>query len=205
MLPVGKNYFISADSNYANYFIYDARNKTYFNVSNRELDELYKVFYDNEFGNILTFEEMVYDRGGNSVSISWKGERINVSNSGISFIEKKWQKEYSAIVSALKDLISSKIEDIKVNFTLRIDTSIINLKKTTNITIDDDFTYYSARDGVKDNVGLRLLPGEHNFRVYLLNKGGKPGTFAGNHFVLEVEEDMNDVTLYIDGKEILLK
>ena len=129
MLPVGKNYFISADSSFANYYIYEARNKTCFSVSTEELDKLYKIFYKNDFGKIKTFEEMVYDRGGNTVSISWKGERISKSNSGILFIEKEWQEEYGVIASAIRKFVDSKINELKINFILKLDTSILNLDK----------------------------------------------------------------------------
>ncbi|MBL7128386.1 MAG: hypothetical protein ISS16_05300 [Ignavibacteria bacterium] len=205
MLPVGKNYLISADSSFANYYIYDARNKTYFNVSLEELDKLYKVFYKNDFGKIKTFEEMVYDRGGNTVSISWKGERISKSNSGISFIEKEWKEEYSAIVSAIRELVDSKINKLKINFTLKIDTSIVNLDKITKITIDDDFTYYSARDGVKDSINLNLLPGEHNVQAYLMTSGEselQSKVFASKHFVLDITQETNVINLYVEEKEI---
>lgn len=205
MLPVGKNYHISADSSFANYYIYDARNKTYFNVSPVELDKLYKVFYKNDFGKIKTFEEMVYDRGGNTVTISWKEERISKSNSGISFIEKEWQEEYGVIVLAIRELVDSKIEELKISFTLKIDTSIINLEKITNITIDNDFTYYSARDGIKDSINLNLLPGEHNVQVYLMTSEEtelQNKVFASKHFVLDINEETNVINLYVEEKEI---
>ncbi len=205
MLPVGKNYFVSADSSFANYYIYDAKNKVYFHVSPEELDKLYKVFYENDFGKIKTFEEMVYDRGGNTVSISWKDERLSKSNSGISFIEKEWQEEYGVVVSAIRKLVTLKTNELKINFTLKIDTSIINLDKITNITIDDDFTYYSARDGIKDEQNLNLLPGEHNIQAYIMNKDEtnyKNKVFASKHFVLDINEDTNVLNLYVEGKKI---
>lgn len=208
MLPVGKNYFISADSSFANYYIYDARNKTYFNASPEELDELYSIFYKNDFGKIKTFEEMVYDRGGNNVTISWKDEKIYKSNSGISFIEKEWQEEYRVIVSAIGKLVNSKLEKLKINFTLKIDTSIINLEMITNITIDDDFTYYSARDGIKDSLNLNLLPGEHNVQAYIMNKEEsdfKSKVFASKHFALDINGETNVINLYVEGKEIKWK
>ena len=208
MLPVGKNYFISADSSFANYYIYEARNKTCFSVSTEELDKLYKIFYKNDFGKIKTFEEMVYDRGGNTVSISWKGERISKSNSGILFIEKEWQEEYGVIASAIRKFVDSKINELKINFILKLDTSILNLDKITNITIDADFTYYSARDGVKDSITLNLLPGEHNVRAYLMNKEEtefKNKVFASKHFVLDIKEETKVINLYVEGKEIKWK
>ena len=205
MLPVGKNYFISADSSFANYYMYDARNKIYFNVSTEELDELYNIFYKNDFDKIKTFEEMVYDRGGNKVSISWKGEKIYKSNTGISFIEKEWQEEYRVILSAIGKLVAPKINELKINFTLKIDTSIINLDKVTKIIIDDDITYYSSKDGIKDSISLNLIPGEHNVRVSVTNKEEtdyKNKVFASKHFVLDIKEETNVINLYFEGKEI---
>ena len=203
--PLERDYVISADSSFANYYIYDAKNKIYFNVSPEELDKLYKMFYKNNFDKIKTFEEKVYDRGGNTVSLSWKDERISKSNSGISFIEKEWQEEYGVIVSAIRELVDSKIEELKINFTLKIDTSIVNLDLITNITIDTDFTYYSARDGVKDSINLNLLPGEHNVQAYLMTSGEselQSKVFASKHFVLDITEETNVINLYVEGKEI---
>ena len=180
--------------------MYDARNKKYFNVSPEELDKLYKIFYENDFGKIKTFEKKVYDRGGNTVSISWKGERISKSNSGISFIEKEWQEEYGDVVSAIRKLVDSKTNELKINFTLKLDTSIINPDKITNITIDADFTYYSARDGIKETISLNLLPGEHNVQAYLMTSEEtelQSKVFASKHFVIDINEETNVINLYV--------
>ncbi|MFC2092314.1 hypothetical protein ACFLSV_00300 [Bacteroidota bacterium] len=205
MLSVGKNYIISADSSFTNYYMYDARNKIHFNASPEEVDELYNIFYKNDFDKIKTFEEMVYDRGGNKVSISWKGEKIYKSNTGISFIEKEWQEEYRVILSAIGKLVALKINKLKINFTLKIDTSIINLDKITKIIIDDDITYYSSKDGIKDSINLNLIPGEHNVRVSVTNK---EETDYQNKVLqvsipfLDINEETNVINFYVEGKEI---
>ena len=101
--------------------------------------------------------------------------------------------------------MAPKIDELKINFTLKIDTSIINLDKITNITIDADFTYYSARDGIKDSINLNLLRGEHNVQAYLMTSEEtelQSKVFASKHFVIDINEETNVINLYVEGKEI---
>ena len=41
---------------------------------------------------LKTYEEKVYDRGGESISLGWgKGKYANANNSGMTFIKDSWQ------------------------------------------------------------------------------------------------------------------
>lgn len=84
-----------------------------FRLSEKEMDELYKVIRDNSFEDIETETKNIADRGGISVKLKWGSEKILVSNSGTNFVKKEWMKEWDNIINALnevknKNVISSR-------------------------------------------------------------------------------------------------
>ena len=89
MMYYMEDIFISKDSCY--YKINDGGSVTRvnFKLSDAEIDKLYVLFRDNSFDEIDSYEEKVYDRGGESISLSWKpGKQTSVSNSGMNFIKE---------------------------------------------------------------------------------------------------------------------
>ena len=87
--------YISEDSSYFTINDGGAISRINFILDDKELDRIYKVFTDNEFDRIQTYEEKVYDRGGNSVYLRWGNGKFNsVSSSGMNFIDKDWIDEF---------------------------------------------------------------------------------------------------------------
>ena len=105
MMYYSENIFISKDSCY--YKINDGGSVTRvnFKLTSAELDKLYSIFKDNDFDEIDSYEEKVYDRGGESISLSWKpGKRTSVSNSGMNFIKESWHKEWNTCTEAIEKI-----------------------------------------------------------------------------------------------------
>lgn len=117
--------YISEDSSY--YTVNDggAISRINFKFNNSELDMLYKIFKDNNFDMIDTYEEKVYDRGGNSIHLRWgKGKYISVSNSGMSFIDKRWLSEWNDIVHFLEKIIAEQVDLQKKEYELMLDKTL---------------------------------------------------------------------------------
>ena len=128
MLYYSEDLYISSDSCY--YFVNDggAISKFYFKISSDDFDKLYKVFTDNRFDEIKTHEEMIYDRGGEFLRLSWgKGKYCEISNSGMSVIKDSWQKEWSACVNAVNEVVKTETEKQKKNYEIRIDKAFMGM------------------------------------------------------------------------------
>ena len=50
--------------------------KVYFKMTSDVMDKLYLVFKNNDFDEIESYEEKVYDRGGESISLNWDGHDL---------------------------------------------------------------------------------------------------------------------------------
>jgi len=79
---------------------------TRFRLSSAELDELYATLVNNRFDRIRSRHQQVYDRGGESIRVSWnKGAAyLNVSNAQGSFIEEGFAKQWNAVTAYVKGL-----------------------------------------------------------------------------------------------------
>ena len=160
--------YISQDS--CTYEINDggAISKIRFTMTGDELDKLYKIFIDNKFHKIKTREEMIYDRGGESISLSWgNGKYANISNSGMSLIEDSWQTEWAACLNALTDLAKQEIDKQKKEYGVKFDKSFTG--KKINLSTEN-MTYMSGDapvEGILDykSVPLKLLPGSHYLQL----------------------------------------
>jgi hypothetical protein len=162
----GETLYISADS--CTYEINDegAKSKIYFNLSSDELDKLYKVFKDNDFHKIKTYDQEVYDRGGVSISLSWgNGKSANVSDGGMTFIKENWKNEWSACISALKDIISTQLGKQKKDYEIRIDKTFFG--KTMNIYVKSEVVIPKSTVMAESEMEkyvtktIKLIPGEH--------------------------------------------
>jgi hypothetical protein len=170
MLYYSENMYISQDS--CVYTVNDEGtiSKTHFNMTGSELDAIYKIFKDNNFDKIKTREEMVYDRGGEGISLSWgQGKYVNIDDGGMTFIEKNWEKEWSACLSALKSSASEKMDKQKLNYEIRIDKSLFG--KIMSIYIKQEKiipeSTVMAESELENYITktARLLPGMYRMEV----------------------------------------
>lgn len=102
MMPRGESVQISANESSYDVFRNDVRVVAQFTSTAAELDELYRIVRENNPDGIRTHQEKVYDRGGTSLQITVDGRVLNISNSGISFVEKGSATQFNAIVAAVK-------------------------------------------------------------------------------------------------------
>lgn len=170
MLYYSENIFISKDSCY--YKINDggAVSQVNFKLTNAEIDKLYMVFKENDFDEIDTYEEKVYDRGGESISLSWKpGKHTQVSNSGISFIKESWHKEWNTCVNTIEKIAKGEMEKQLKNYEIIFDKSLYGKELYMQINRDVVFKKGKLISEISSDDNfvkiVMLSPGYHNASV----------------------------------------
>lgn len=127
MMYYYENLFISSDSCYYEVNDGGAISKTYFKMTGEQLDKFYKVFIENDFDRITIYEEKVYDRGGENISLNWdKRKSCSISNSGMSFIDKSWHSEWNKCEEAFLKIINDETPKYKKDYEIRLDKSLFD-------------------------------------------------------------------------------
>jgi hypothetical protein len=204
----GAEYFISKDSSYADIWEDDAETKIYFKVSTADLNKLYNIITNNEFEDVETFREEVYDRGGTTISVRANGEEYEKVDAGMTFIVESWRDEFANVENEIRRIVGDKLETMKREVTITIDENIMEADKIVNFNIGD-FTYMSARDGWQKIVTVKLYPGQHYMYFTMLNKEltTEPGTkiFAQGDGIINIDKDTKSLYIYREGENILWK
>lgn len=170
MMYYSEEIFISKDSCY--YSINDGGTvtKAYFKMTSGELDKLYSVFKENNFDEIDSYEEKVYDRGGESISLNWdRSKYASVSNSGMSFIKDSWRSEWAACSNAIEIIGKEQMEKQKKDYTIKFDKSLFGNEIYMQINRDVVIPKSTLMaEQVNDLViirNIKLSPGKHNASI----------------------------------------
>ncbi|MEO8513484.1 MAG: hypothetical protein ABI543_07995 [Ignavibacteria bacterium] len=172
MMYYGEEIFLSQDSSF--YKINDggSESKVYFKMTSAELDKLYMVFKDNNFDEIETYEEKVYDRGGESISLGWgKGKYANANNSGMTFIKDSWHKEWNSCSNAIEKIGKEQMEKQKKDYTIKLDKSLFGNEIYMQVNRDVVIPKSTLMaEQVYDSLITRIVklsPGKHNASISL--------------------------------------
>lgn len=170
MMYYSENIFISKDSCFYKIGDGGAVTRANFRLTPGELDKLYSIFKENNFDEIESYEEKVYDRGGESISLSWKtGKHVNVSNSGMNFIKDSWKQEWSACSNAMEKIAAEHMEAQKKPYEIKFDGSLFGKEIYMQINRDvvvPKSTLMAEHDFDKDITrSIKLSPGSHNSSV----------------------------------------
>ena len=170
MMYYSESMYLSSDS--CTYEVNDGgvKSKIYFNLSAADLDGLYKIFKDNKFDRIKTYEQEVFDRGGESIYLSWAdGKYASVFNGGMTFINDNWQTEWSNCLGSLMNVLHAQLDKQKKDYEVRIDRSFFG--KTMNIYIRNETiipeSTIMAESELEHYVTktIKLMPGAHRVSV----------------------------------------
>jgi hypothetical protein len=204
----GKEYFLSIDSSYAIMHESDATTKVYFKSSMDDLKRLYNIILQYDFHAVETYEEMVYDRGGTTISVTADGEYYQKVDGGMTFIVESWRDEFEKVESEIRSIVAKHLDKMLREVTVKFDDSFMDEDKIVNFNIGD-YVYMSARDGWQSSVTVTLIPGEHYGYFTMMNKEltTEPGAkiFAQGQGVIRVAEDTDTIYVYREGKEIMWK
>lgn len=78
--------------------------RTEFKVSEAELKQLYNEIRINKFYKIKQYEELIYDGGRTSITLSIDGLEVEKSHGELLQVEHKWLQNYSTISAAIQNL-----------------------------------------------------------------------------------------------------
>lgn len=87
--------------------------RTEFKVSEAELQQLYNEIRNNKFDKIKQYEELIYDGGRTSITISIDDLKVEKSHGELLQVEQKWLQNYSTISVAIQNLAKKKIRNKK--------------------------------------------------------------------------------------------
>ena len=216
MLDLSTQIYISNDSCSWNYRKNGYEKHIGFEVSESELNGLYKVFVDNEFNKIKARSEgEVYDRGGVGISLDVDGEFYRADNSGSNFIEADWTENWRNVSSAITSLADSKMEEKKFEARVLLDESILELNYPMNVSVDGPILYTSDDGPMNPNqraegFKVQLLEGPTEIDVYLfypdsLNSYGGKATYLWASEGFDFSPENNTATFYLEGEKLLLK
>lgn len=104
MLPLSEQLQLSERESYYDYFYSGVHVRIHFDMDVATLDGLYQTVRDNRFDQIESREELVYDRGGESVAIQFDSEFYQVSNAGVRFVKSAWTAEWGNVLAAIYQL-----------------------------------------------------------------------------------------------------
>ncbi|HRE40634.1 MAG TPA: hypothetical protein PLG90_04820 [Ignavibacteria bacterium] len=110
MLPEYENLLITKDSCVLIEVTDKTVDTTKFKLSEQELKKLYNIFLENNFSGIETTIEEVYDRGGATITLSWKNgvrKSVEKSNAGRSFVKEEWLIKWNNIVNTILNTIET--------------------------------------------------------------------------------------------------
>jgi len=150
-----------------------------YQLSEAELDALYASFHDNKVDQITaTIEEGLYDRGGDSVSISFGEEWYGARDNGASFIKSRWQDEFGRLVVAVNEAtVESKNGETAV-FDIQIDPSAQTSGLTVQLQMGDAFRGLISDLSTPELFQIRTDAGNGRFPISILdNQSEEIGTY----------------------------
>ena len=101
MTPLSEQLQLSESDSFYGYFYSGVNVQIHFEVDGAGLDGLYQTVRDNRFDQIESREELVYDRGGESVTIQFGSESYQVADAGIRFVKSAWADEWGNVLAAI--------------------------------------------------------------------------------------------------------
>lgn len=205
MLPVSKGLYISKDSCYQKRWAYQVENKTYFKLTNQELDELYQAFVTNKFDRIKTRHIQTHDRGGTSVYLRINRKTYQVHNSGNTYVKKSSQGRFGKVVTAVKAMATTKLQPLKQGFEIQLSPEIIRLVEAGHIgshTADIN-KGFNKGDSIATKQPFQILPGNHHFQLSFSTKNtlvnGKK--YLGQRFQLVVDQSVKGISVFLAPKQ----
>jgi len=162
------NTFISADSCISETNDEGTISKIHFKLTPDELDKLWTVFVENKFWKIKTREEMIYDRGGESIQINWgSGKSAGVSDAGMQLVIDSWQKEWSECIAAISAIETAQVNKLQKDYEIRIDKSFFGKKVFINVQdkviVSQEKVLESQDEYITNSV--KLTPGAHRLSL----------------------------------------
>ncbi|MEZ4883515.1 MAG: hypothetical protein R3E32_02170 [Chitinophagales bacterium] len=212
MMPTGYSIELSSDSSNIDYHVFNAHNKVYFQLTDKELDSIYQLCVKQKFNSIKEKKEMVYDRGGTSINIRANGKQVQKSDAGTSFIRKKYIKRFEKIDAMVRKIAKDKTEPLKQNIEVHIEDSLLSPNTFIHFKVNSGgFTSYhfdSEKDGEQNSIEVPFYIGPNHVSVDWVEGREKKHhrqNIAANKFVINIADSTKQLYLLKDGDNIALE
>lgn len=211
MMPASYSIELNSDTSHVEYYVFKAKNKLYFQLTNQELDSIYQLCRNVKFGGIKEQEEQVYDRGGISIHINANGKNIQKSDAGTSFIQKKHAERFSKVVSMIHQIAQEKTEPLKQKVVVHIEDTLLSDTTLLHFEVNQggftDFRFSSEKDGKQKTIEVPFYLGDNFVSVSWQEKGKKAyqnKLLTSNQFPFYIADTTQQLYLqHIEGGLIL--
>lgn len=176
-----------------------------FNLSKDELNELYLVFYANQFTKIESSKQEVLDRGGSDILINVDGKKYELLNSGTNFITDEYKTNYNEIENAIIKKCNEANKKLNKSFTLNLDESITSSKHNIVLYIDNREVYNEQKSEEFTTVTHSTQSNSLHFKILIMQKSNASFQTVLNKYELTLSKlpSDNDIILtLVDGKLI---
>lgn len=212
MMPAGYSIELSDDSSYVEYYVFDARNKVPFQISTEELDHIYKLCVKQKFDIIKEKKEMVYDRGGTSISINANGKDIRKSDAGTSFIKGKHAKRFNMVEGMIRKMARDKTADLKRKIEVIVEDSLLTENTFLHLDVNkggfSSFRFNSEKEGKQKSIEVPFYEGSNHVSVNWVEAGEQKHrrqSIAANKFTIQIADSTQQLYLLKRGEELVLE
>lgn len=213
----GKDFYLSADSSYAEFRVNDRSKRIDFNMSAKEMDILFKTLQMNTFTRIDTVKIPIENLTEEAkkpmyfVKVSWNGNTVEKFTSVDTQIKREWLQKYDNIVAAIQEMTYSALERVRRDFVLELDESMN--PDNSFMTVDmntfysgDSLYFYNTNDmGWQDKLNVRVVDGKNLLNLFMNVRNPTPGqkfVIAESAFEIDITSDMKGLRLYLEGDSI---
>lgn len=152
--------------------------KTVFTFSKAELDELIKVFRDNQFDKIQSVKTgMVYDKPSTGIQLCMGSTCIDKGDGATESFEGDNAVRRRAVIAKLLSMVNAKKSTLSSPFVVEMDESIMQSSKDLHYQIEPgNFAVSTAQNGKEEHHEYRLSEGKYRIIAYLYTKLATGGT-----------------------------
>lgn len=205
MRPEGSEIRLSRDISFVSDRKYRKETRTFFRLRNDSLLSLYSTVLENNFDNITSRSEKIYDRGGISIQVTAAQKTYNKSDSGMSIVNKRWREEWNnvqqkvratandSLLDQEKSEVTFTFKEIQKPFSLNIRSDIRTLSYQYNMTVD------SLRER---GTTFYFLKGEYPIQVDIRVDKGRA---IENKIVLQIPDHSKNFEVICDPKGCVLE
>lgn len=160
LFPAGSSFYLQTGTATYQEWSDSMRVRVNFNVTKKEMDNLYANVKWYGFTGIETAKIKAYDRGGDQVTLTVNGKTTTKSNAGQSTIKGSFSKwRYEKVVSNLKSFTQKKLASHYISYKLDLETTS---NYGVRVAVDDKEVKMHAGKAT-----VSLLPGQHTILVGL--------------------------------------
>jgi len=206
MLPLYSKAYISNDSCvWENYNGINLK-RTVFRLSEKEINDLYSVFYTNQFTEITSSKQEVVDRGGSNIYIRIDKKKYQLLNSGTNFIQNQFINNYKAIEDAIilncKEANSNQTKEFKIY----LNKSITNSTHNIVLYLNNKEIYNEQKTGEFTPLEYSTQDNSIHFKVLMMKKTSSSFQTVLHKYELILQElPLNNhiILTLVDGNLIL--